>query len=331
MISNRIELLLKLRDYLLSDDEELALKKELTERENGWFTQHFINFSIKQITEQFLDPVKLKDFSGRFDTAECKAYQKSIGIIMAGNIPLVGFHDFLCVFLSGFNIRIKLSGKDNIMLPHLLDKLFEWDPSLKATISFEDMLKGCDAYIATGGNNSARYFEYYFAKFPHIIRKNRTSVALLDGTETTDELSLLADDVYTYFGLGCRNVTKLYVPENYDFIPLLAAFKKYDELKHHNKYRNNFDYQLALYILNNQYYMSNESLLFIENASVFSAVSVLHYETYSDLKNTLDPLKNNESIQAIVGHGHIPFGQSQSPALHDFADGVDTVAFLNSL
>jgi hypothetical protein len=250
---------------------------------------------------------------------------------MAGNIPMVGFHDFLCVFLSGHRIHIKLSSKDEVLMKHIIEKMIEWDESLKEVIVISEMLKGCDAYIATGSNNSANYFEYYFAKYPHIIRKNRTSVAILTGKETTEELEALADDVYQYYGLGCRNVTKLYVPMDYDFINLLNAFRKYDHLKDHNKYRNNIDYNLAIYILNNQYYMSNDSLLMVENESIFSPISVLHYEFYEKLETIIESLSHRNDLQAIVGHDFIPFGEAQKPMLTDFADGVNTIEFLNSL
>jgi len=193
------------------------------------------------------------------------------------------------------------------------------------------MLKGCDAYIATGSNNSARYFDYYFSKYPHIIRRNRSSVAILDGTETAIELERLADDVHLYFGLGCRNVTKLLVPAGYDFVPLLEAARKYARFADHNKYRNNYDYQLALLLLNSRFYMTNESLLLVESEAVFSPVSQLNYGFYTDRAALLPSLKNNPDIQCIVGKGFIPFGQAQSPALGDFADGVDTLRFLAGL
>jgi hypothetical protein len=192
------------------------------------------------------------------------------------------------------------------------------------------MLKGCDAFIATGTNNSARYFEYYFGKHPHIIRKNRTSIAILDGSESTEELELLADDIQLYFGLGCRNITQVLVPENYDFVPLLNALKKYDYFREHDKYKNNFDYYLTIAIMNNQFYMTNNSILLKENESPFSPIGQLNYRYY---KNIIDTLKNinNSEIQTIVGKGFRPFGTAQKPTLEDFADGVNTMTFLQSL
>src|SRR5258705_11293668 len=192
---------------------------------------------------------------------------------MAGNIPLVGFHDLLCVFISGHKAMIKLSSKDKLLIKHLTEKLGEWDAEINDLIQFSEMLKGCDAYIATGSNNSSRYFDYYFGKYPHIIRRNRTSMAVLDGEETNEELEKLADDVYLYFGLGCRNVTKIYVPKEYDFIPLLRAFDKYNYLAENHKYRNNYDYSLAIHLLNKKMYMSNPSIMLIEEMAPFSPIS----------------------------------------------------------
>jgi hypothetical protein len=192
------------------------------------------------------------------------------------------------------------------------------------------MLKGCYAYIATGSNNTSRYFEYYFSKYHHIIRRNRTSVAVLDGKETERQLEELADDVYLYFGLGCRNVTKLYVPTGYDFSRMLAIFKKYDHLIQFHKYKNNYDYRLALLILNKQFYMSNESILLVENSSAFSPISQLNYEFY-DVAPDLSADDVKENIQCVVGYKGISFGQAQQPSLYDYADGVDTLQFLLAL
>ena len=209
--------------------------------------------------------------------------------------------------------------------------MIEWDKEVKELVQFSEMLKGCDAYIATGSNNSSRYFEYYFGKYPHIIRRNRTSVAILTGEETNEELEKLADDVYQYFGLGCRNVTKIYVPEKYDFIPLLAAFKKYNHLADHHKYKNNYDYNLALHLLNKKYYMTNGSILLVEEPSVFSPISQLNYEFYVNKKELVASLKTAPELQCIIGREFIPFGRGQHPGLADYADGVNTLEFLSKL
>ncbi len=250
---------------------------------------------------------------------------------MAGNIPLVGFHDFLAVFISGHRQLIKPSGRDGVLIRHLADWLTTTSPEAAERVGFAERLNGCDAYIATGSNNSARYFEYYFGKYPHIIRRNRTSIALLNGQETQQELEALADDVYQYFGLGCRNVTQLVVPENYDFLPLLAAFRKYDHLAGLDRYRHNFDYQLTLLILNKKQYMANASILLTEDGSPFSPISVLHY-TYYRPGDVIPVLGGDHpDIQCVVGHGYTPFGQAQRPGLNDYADGVDTLQFLRDL
>jgi hypothetical protein len=210
-------------------------------------------------------------------------------------------------------------------------KMHQWDTNAALQIQLHTMLKNCDAYLATGSNQSISVFKEYFGKYPSLLRNNKTSIAVLTGEESLEELTALADDIYLYFGLGCRNVTKLWVPQNYPFEPLLNAFRKYDELKHHNKYRNNFDYQLALYILNNQLYMSNESLLLIEDKRNFSPISVLHYEFYSSAEQVEQAIQCNDEIQCVVGRNYVPFGQSQQPKLDDFADGLNTVEFLNAL
>jgi hypothetical protein len=250
---------------------------------------------------------------------------------MAGNIPLVGFHDLLSVFVSGHKAVIKPSSKDNVLIKHLITTLINWAPEMGERIRFAEILKGCSAFIATGSNNTSRYFEYYFGKYPHIIRRNKTSVAILKGTEHYQDLEKLADDVFQYFGLGCRNVTKVFVPGRYDFKPLLDAFTKYSYLSDHQKYKNNYDYNLAVRILNNKFYMTNGSVLLTEDASMFSPISQLNYEYYADPVSLVSSLSDNPEIQCIVGTDHIPFGQSQSPSLFDYADRVDTMAFLRSL
>lgn len=328
LLNDKIHLLLQLKKYILSDSEEWEEIQDSAERKNGWFTREFILKSIQAIADNYLDENALQLFSERFSATN---QPRTIGVVMAGNIPLVGFHDFLCVFLSPHRLAFKCSSKDDVLLPAMVQYLKSINPDIMKEVEQKEMLKNCDAYLATGSNHTAKVFKSYFGKYPHIIRPNKTSVAVLSGQETEEELSLLADDVYQYFGLGCRNVTKIFVPDDYPFEPLLQAFRKYDHLKDHNKYRNNLDYQLALYILNNQYYMSNDSVLLIEHESIFSAVSVLHYSYYSNHDTLIDALQNNPNIQTIVGQGFTSFGAAQHPGISDFADGIDTVEFLNSL
>jgi hypothetical protein len=338
----RISLMVRLGQYFSDNNEEWQNVVERAQRMNGWFTEEFLNLAIKNITSAFLQEDKLKHWLAQYPLLNKGSnHDTTIGLVMAGNIPLVGFHDFLCVYIAGFNLRIKLSSKDTVLWEHIIKLLSSWDTNFAEKVSISEMLKDCDAYIATGSNNSARYFEQYFKKYPHIIRKNRTSVAVLDGTETTEELEALADDVCTYFGLGCRNVTKIFVPENYQFEALLAAFNKYKHHRDHNKYRNNYDFQLAIFLLNKVQYMTNDSVLVVPAESPFAAISVLHYGIYNDKEILLQSLSQNDDLQCITTHIPVsanytaaairPFGQNQTPGLNDYADGVDTMKFLSGL
>jgi hypothetical protein len=326
----RIGLIQKLKNYLEANDTEWQEVKAKASTYNGWFIPEFIALAIQNICTEFLSPEKLESWASHYHLDD-NIKGKNIGLVMAGNIPLVGFHDFLCVFISGHNQTIKLSSKDDVLLKHLVQKMYSWQPGLQQHIAIADMLKGCDAYIATGSNNSARYFEQYFGKYPSIIRRNRTSVAILTGKESTEELDRLADDVHVYFGLGCRNVTKIFVPKAYYFVPLLKAFNKYSYFADHHKYKNNYDYQLSMALMNNIYYMTNESTLLIESDQVFSAISQLNYSFYDNADKLQSTLKENNDIQCIVGYDNTPFGAAQTPGLFDYADGVDTMQFLLTL
>lgn len=327
----RIKALIRLGSYIKENGEAWQAAKDRAFRENGWFVPEYIDKAAANIEQQFLQQDQLEQWVAQYQLPAQNAAPKTIGIVMAGNIPLVGFHDFLCGFITGNQLAIKLSSKDAVLLRHLVNQLLEWAPELQNEIHFQEQLKNCDAYIATGSNNTSRYFEYYFAKYPSIIRKNRTSVALLDGSETADELQALADDVMLYFGLGCRNVTQVYVPQDYDFVPLLSASKKYLWAADHNKYKNNYDYNLAILLLNNRFYMTNDAVLLAENESPFSAISQLNYQFYTNAAEVLEKLKGSTDVQAIVGHYGIPFGKAQTPGLTDYADGVDTMAWMKGL
>ncbi|MBL0272190.1 MAG: acyl-CoA reductase [Chitinophagaceae bacterium] len=327
----RIDLLTRLGQYILSDDEKWVQAKKRAGLENGWFIPEFVDLAAGNIARSFLQKNLLEEWVAHYPLETTNNPPKSVGIVMAGNIPLVGFHDFLCVFVSGHNAVIKTSTKDRVLIQQLADKLAEWDPAVQNRVQFSEMLKNCDAYIATGSNNSSRYFDYYFGKYPHIIRRNRTSIAVITGDESTDELEKLADDFYLYFGLGCRNVTKIYVPKDYDFVPLLTAFKKYNHLADHHKYKNNYDYNLALHLLNKIYYMTNGSVLLIEDPAIFSPISQLNYTFYNDQNDLRGKLPDTTNLQCIVGKNFTPIGQSQCPAIGDYADGVDVLKFLSGL
>ncbi len=330
-IEKRIDLLVRLGEYILADETAWKDVKDLAEEKNSWFTRTFIDFASVSVATHFLEPAILRAFVEEYQIPSENPVPVTVGLVMAGNLPLVGFHDWMCIFLSGNRALIKASVKDLVLITHLLDRISAWEPAAASLAEFSTLLKGCDAYIATGSNNSARYFDYYFSKYPHIIRHNRSSVAVLNGFETSGELDKLADDVHLFFGLGCRNVTKLMVPVNYDFVPLLTAFRKYAYFADHNKYKNNYDYQLALHLINNIFYMTNGSVLLSENKSLFSPISQLNYEFYASDEALEEALSRDADIQCIVGTSYLPFGKAQTPAITDFADGLDTMQFLLTL
>lgn len=329
-IKERINLLAGLGEYFVMNDETLRAIKQKAHMENPWFSIKFIDLALKNITENFLQKNLLEAWIAPYEIKDDRQ-PKKVGIVMAGNIPLVGFHDLLCVFISGHKAIIKPSSKDETLIKHIAQRLIEWNEEAKNYIIFAENLKNCDAFIATGSNNSSRYFEYYFSKYPNIIRRNRTSVAVLTGSETEEDLNLLADDIQLYYGMGCRNVTKIFVPEGYDFIALLDALRRYNHFADFHKYRNNYDYQLALLIMNRKFYMTNDSIVLTENESIFAPVSQLNYSYYNESVDLAESLRNNTDIQCIVGKDFTPFGQSQSPLLTDYADGADTMQFLKSL
>lgn len=330
-LTQRIEILSRLGIYLSSQEEALASVKARAAEQNGWFVPEFIDKSVQNIVQAFLQKDILEQFASRYPAIADDPTYKKVGLVMAGNIPLVGFHDLLCVFLAGHTAYIKLSSKDEVLIKHIVDKLLEWEPSLSMHFIFGDMLKGCDAYIATGSNNSGRYFEYYFRNYPSIIRRNRTSAAIVTGQETEAQLAQLADDILLYFGLGCRNVSKLYVPRDYDFVPLLRALDKYKWMADHSKMKNNYDYQLAIHILNNSFYMTNGVVLLVENTQLFSPISQVHYEYYDSIESVAVQQTLKDDLQCVTGGQSLPFGQAQMPAITDFADGVDTMEFLTKL
>ena len=250
---------------------------------------------------------------------------------------MVGFHDVMCVLVSGHKALAKMSSEDNILLSEIFKILTHIAPDFTDKIKIaNEKLNGYDAVIATGSNNSARYFKSYFKNVPHIIRKNRTSIAILDGNESDETLELLANDIFLYFGLGCRNVSKIFIPENFDLDRIFKALYKYKDILNHNKYANNYDYNKAVYLLGNNQLLDNNFILLKEDASLSSPVAVLHYEFYDDINELSDHLENEkENIQCIVSNNapinSLKFGEAQQPKLWDYADGVDTLLFLTNL
>jgi len=330
-LQHRIDLLTRLGEYILSDDPGWVSAKERANLENGWFTEEFINLALKNIAGYYLTRKNLEEWVQKYTFSGTAASNKKIGIVMAGNIPLVGFHDWLCVFISGNTACIKPSSKDKVLITHIAEMINQWDPGEGNSTVFADMLKGCDAYIATGSTNTSRYFEFYFGKYPHIIRKHRTSVGIISGSEGKTELENLTDDIFQYFGLGCRNVTKIYVPVGYDFTQLLEISARYNYLLQHHKYKNNYDYNLALLLLNKSKFLTNSLMLLTENPSFFSPISQLNFEYYLDLSEIKKSIQNSASLQCITGNGFLPFGKAQSPTLSDYADNIDSMDFLTQL
>ncbi|MCB9222659.1 MAG: acyl-CoA reductase [Crocinitomicaceae bacterium] len=297
---------------------------------NGWFKPDQIRKSLAGISS-WLNEESLEKWLAAYTLKESS--HKKVAIIMAGNIPLVGFHDLIAVFLSGHKAIVKLSSDDKHLLPAVLKTLSLFDERIKEEITIaENQIGDFDAVIATGSDNSARYFESYFGKHPNIIRKNRSSIAVLDGTETKEELTELGKDIFDYFGLGCRNVSQIWIPEDFELNRFFEAIYPYNEIINHNKYANNYDYNKAVKLLNEENLLDNGFLLLKEDDSLNSPLAVLHYQRYKDRQQVLDFIKeNNDQIQAVVGKDFIPFGNSQKPSLTDYADGVDTLEFLSKL
>ena len=301
---------------------------------NGWFTQEQVYFAVNSWAEALTDE-NLSKWLSNYDFSTIQP--KTIGLILAGNIPLVGFHDFLSVLISGHNVLVKTSSNDQHLIKFLANYLIAVNESLEERIKFTDgKLENFDAVIATGSNNTARYFEYYFKDKPSIIRKNRNSVAVLTGDETKEDLINLGEDIFRYFGLGCRNVSKLFVPKNYDFKAFFEAIYEYKDVIFYEKYSNNYDYNKAVFLMSNFKLLDNEFLTLKEDSSYASPISSVFYEYYDDIEVLKSQLKNDaEQIQCIVSNdiieNSIPFGKTQKPELWDYADNVDTIQFLVQL
>ncbi len=315
------------RSWFHKFDETLSL----AQHHNGWFTSENILYSFERWAE-LLSSTQLQDWLSAYEMD--KNTSKTVALIMAGNIPLVGFHDFLCTVISGNTALIKLSSNDKVLLPLVAQYITEIEPSLANQISFaEGKLENFDAVIATGSDNTSRYFEHYFGKKPNIIRKNRNSAAILTGKETKEQLSALGEDIFTYYGLGCRSVSKIYVPKGYDFDLLFNALYPFKNVIEQHKYANNYDYNKAVYLMSLYKVLENGFLMLKEDKSYASPIATVFYEYYDSLEVLKDRLDSDKDlIQCIVANGvlanEIPFGTTQKPSLGDYADNVDTVDFL---
>lgn len=334
----RLHALVELGKYLSVPSETRTAVMEKALYYNAWFTLENQEDAIQAIATAFLSAGNLHAWMASYGMPDPVA-PRTVGLVMAGNLPLVGFHDVLCVFAAGHRAQIKLSEKDAHLLPHLLDKLAEIDARTTGYFEFTERLAGFNAVIATGSNNSARYFETYFGVYPHIIRKNRNGVAVLSGQETVEDMKALGRDIFQYYGLGCRNVSKIYVPQGYDFQVLLETLHdSFKEVILNAKYKHNFDYNYALYLINKVEFKMIGCLLLTENDAMASRIAGLHYAYYTDIEAVEAELHHRkEEIQCIVAlpgllkQPSLRFGQTQSPGLRDYPDGADTMQFLVSL
>ena len=330
-LKKRQNAFIELGNYLKNPD--LALEGAIHKAYiyNAWFEPINSKQSIEAISNDFLEERKITNWLENYKIPNEPSLKK-VGIIAAGNIPLVCFHDVLCTLLSGHIAHIKLSDKDKFLLPFILEKLVEIEPLFKNQYQLVDRIVQPDAIIATGSNNSGRYFEHYFGKYPNIIRKNRHSIGILEGNETEDELRLLGNDIFNYFGLGCRNVSQLLIPNDYDVSIFNRAWSPFIEIMNHNKYKNNLDYQRTIYLMSIQSMVDIDFINITENETMGSPIACLHLKRYTNIMEIQNYiLTNAEQIQCIVGHHYIPFGKSQQPQLWDYADNIDTMTFLIQL
>jgi hypothetical protein len=322
-----------LRDSLEGDNKRYSsdLEKLINDQQykNPWFTPDNVRMAVKAIADEMTSE-NLESWTSSYPELNSKRKSINVGVVMAGNIPLVGFHDFLSVLIADHSLTAKTSSKDQQLIIFISKVLCEINPEFSDKITFtEGLLKGFDAIIASGSDNSSRYFEYYFGKYPHIIRKNRNSVAIVTGSENKEVLSRLGSDVFSYFGLGCRSVSKIYVPDGYDIKRLTASWKEYDHIINHNKYANNYDYNKAVYMVNKDEFIDAGFLLCKRSTGISSPVAVLYFEYYDSINIVYMEIERIKTkIQCIVSDNDIPFGMAQSPHLWDYADGLDTIDFL---
>jgi hypothetical protein len=320
---------------LLSKTEQFNDIFEKAEQQNSWFTRANVIFAFKSWSDA-LSENNVKQWLSQYQLPQTTS-SKKILIIMAGNLPLVGLHDLLCVLVSGHKAIVKLSSNDCVLLPYLITQMKTFAPEWTEAVTFtDDKVTEYDAVIATGSDNTARYFEYYFGKKPHIIRKNRHSVAVLTGKETPEELFALGKDIFLYYGLGCRSISKLFVPKGYDFNLLFQAIYPYKDIIQEQKYANNYDYNKAVYLMSLFQLLENGFLLLKEDEHYGSPIATLFYEYYTDVDSLKEKLTTDaEKIQCVVAHNftteEVAFGETQTPQLWDYADGVDTLNFLLKL
>jgi hypothetical protein len=308
--------------------------KQSAKAENPWFIDKHVDLALSGI-QKFLNQEALEKWAAGYLLEP--GTPKKVGVAMAGNIPLVGFHDLLCVLVSGHKLHVKLSHQDTYLMKTFISLLIQIEARFTERIEIVDRLNGVDAVIATGSDNTSRYFEYYFRTIPHIIRKNRSSCAILLGEESTDDLVRLGFDVFSYFGMGCRNVSKIFIPEGYAFSELSHAFEYYSYVGQHHKYMNNYDYQKAILILNNTPFHDNGFSIMREDAALVSPLATLYFEHYKDqpdLQRKINLAKEKiQCISSVKGwyDTSVDFGETQFPVISDYADNIDTLKFLSNV
>lgn len=354
-VQQRLQAFAKLGEWMKQPGEPLSQLIESAANYNAWFTPEntrraFLSFgemlSQEKLEKWFeAEGSQQSAVSSQQSTISSPAYSilnpqpseiKSIGLVLAGNIPLVGFHDVLCVLVFGNTALIKLSSQDSKLIPSILNQLLLIEPGFASRINYVERLEGYDAVIATGSNNTSRYFDYYFAAVPHIIRKNRNSIAVLTGNETIPQLEALGNDIFDYFGLGCRNVSKLYVPEGYGFDLFFESVEKFNTVANHHKYNNNYDYNKSVYLVNLEKHLDNGFLLLKKDERLVSPLAVLYYEEYNAIGTVIEklmPLSGQiqcmvSSVHTALPIQHVDFGKTQQPELWDYADSINTMQFL---
>jgi hypothetical protein len=315
------------------DKESLEQVFENAYHKNPWFTKENIQLSLAGL-KNYLKEETLTNWLNKYDFSQTSP--KKLGVVMAGNIPMVGIHDMICVLFSGHVLHAKLSSQDDVLIQFIAEQLIEIEPELKNRINFVERLKNIDAVIATGSDNTARYFQYYFSNIPHIIRRNRTSVAILDGNETDNDLKGLGLDVFSYYGLGCRNVSKIFLPSTYDPATLFEHWGDFEYIADHNKYHNNYHYQRSIMLVDQAPYLDCGFCLMVKSEALVSPISVIYFEFYENLIDLKAELSNHaEKIQCVVTNldwpAKIKFGKAQMPNIDDFADNIDTMQFLANL
>ena len=314
--------------------DELASLAARARNQNAWFDEPSVRAAIAGIAHMLAEE-PLQHWASRYPAEPTTVHK--VGVVMAGNIPMVGFHDLLCVLMSGHILLAKLSADDTVLMTWMMEELTRAEPRFADFIQVLPRLNAADAFIATGSDNTARYFDHYFGKKPNLIRRNRTSVAVLTGAETSAELTQLGSDIFQYYGLGCRNVSKLFVPTNYDFVPLLDALQVYEDVLHHHKYNNNYDYNKSILLVNRVPHFDNGFFLITRDPQLVSPISMVYYAEYCSEIDLVDQLTDvaarTQVVMSAGGHfaGSVLFGRAQQPGVHEYADGVDTMTFLASL